>query len=180
MNANGHHPIDLMAHEAPLAPTPKPVDPERIEQIRARVEALVERSAATSPVSVTQPLPAVLPKSSRGLRALSAVAIRSIMAEKGIPCGENKQVNVNRLWAHLQKEKRASVPMADDEPSPLLADGYKFPSRDESPVLMSVLSPEMVASSVHEGLGDTRHAWFYNPWCLKERYPQSNWANSVS
>ncbi len=175
MNANGHRPVDLTAHEAPLAPAPEPVRLEHAGQLKARVEAIVAQAAATSPVSVTQSLPAVLPDSSRGLRALSAATIRSIMAEKGIPCGENKPTNVNRLWAHLQKEKRASLPVADDGRSPLLAEGYEFPSRDESPVLTHVMSTETVAASVHQGLGDTRYVWFYHPWCLKDRGPRCNW-----
>ena len=171
MGANSHRPVDLTAHEAPLDSAPKPVCLERSGELRQRVEALAnaaaQAAAATSPVSVTQPLPqplpAVLPKSRRGLNALGAANIKKIMEERRIPCGVNKQVNVSRLLAHLQKEKRTWVPVVDDAPSPLLAEGYEFPSRDESPVLTHVLSAETVGASVHGGLGDRWGPIEYTP-----------------
>ena len=45
MDANGHRPVDLTAHEAPLEPAPKPACLEHAGQLRQRVEALASAAA---------------------------------------------------------------------------------------------------------------------------------------
>ena len=163
--------VDLMAHEEPLATSPvaapvlAKVCDANTERLKEQVGALVKK-VSTETASV----PLILPETRHGLRSLSAAQIRAVMHEKKLPCSSNKLDNIAALLEHMQKEKRtpspAPAPAPADTPNPFL-NGHKFPSRDESPLSMRVLSPETVAASIHEDLGDTRYVWFYQPWCLK-------------
>ena len=162
--------VDLLAHEAPLeaAPIPAPVLVTAYHAGSQRRGTTPVKNASTEPVSV----PLVLPETRHGLRSLTAAQIRAVMQEKNLPCTNNKLDNIAALVEHMQEAKRAPVPspapmpVPVDPPNPFL-NGHKFPSRDESPMAMHVLSPETVGASIHKDLGDTRYAWFYQPWCLK-------------
>jgi len=149
--------IDLMAHEAPLESTPSftPVHAIACHFNTQRPEESVAtpvKKVSTEPVVV----PLVLPQTRHGLRSLTAAQIRAILQERNLPCSSNKMDNIVALMAHIEKAKRGPSPAPSPAPHDALnpfLNGYRFPLRDESPVLTRVLSLETVATSVHEGLG---------------------------